>query len=646
MPALIAVARSLLMALIQTGIFIGAEKIISGLVDKIKNRHKDEYGLDDADAQAATENIFIDILIYAGITFALIKGKIPAKLADKLGLTTKGLTKRKLSPKGAAKLQGKVTVGAGNAKVDAAVAGEIAVATAGTRKLGLQTVQSLFNNILKVAAVTTGVFFAAAQYIDFANWQGPYQKTFQGLLAVFGLNPDTALPKSGAVSDDIWKRIYTVIEELKPIGISYPFSGVDRPYSRKNLADLVNEIAANMIKDGGDATFKNVMAVALPLIHLENGTRTDADVDRALAKGYPTGSVKQSYATTYTTPKVFTGVVSQGVVQQGLVFQERQDDLIESVEEMKTAAANNLVPFLRALPGRVVYELKVVSSVTLKDGFKQTGTTQQVQTGTYANGKPKYKTVTNKFAVLDVFAITDKGSRAKLQTIILGPTNTARLMVQPNDLRTLEQSLSGLVTTTDTKEILGIGSSEVGEPVENKNAGAGELDTSVADGSDTGYRFYSFTVNGEEYIEILPWVGNIPTGHTMLTRAEYIAKQNKMLADNPTRWRPFFEQITRGNPNAFTSGESGYIIKDGIPYFVGTASASGTGSAVNNGGSTGSNAGANATTLFDWYQSQGQSLPSLAIRAEKYQALGLGQKSYYTGTAEQNTKLLAALKNQ
>jgi len=81
---------------------------------------------------------------------------------------------------------------------------------------------------------------------------------------------------------------------------------------------------------------------------------------------------------------------------------------------LKQAAANNLAPYLQALLGKIVYEVKVVSSIITKDGFKQTGTTQRIQTGTFANGTPKYKTVTNKFATLIVYAITDKGSRARL----------------------------------------------------------------------------------------------------------------------------------------------------------------------------------------------------------------------------------------
>ena len=55
---------------------------------------------------------------------------------------------------------------------------------------------------------------------------------------------------------------------------------------------------------------------------------------------------------------------------------------------------------------------------------------------------------------------------------------------------------------------------------------------------------------------------------------------------------------------------------------------------------------ANATTLFEWYRAQGRDLPPVAQRSVVYASLGLGVQGYYTGTAEQNTKLLNALKYQ
>jgi hypothetical protein len=54
--------------------------------------------------------------------------------------------------------------------------------------------------------------------------------------------------------------------------------------------------------------------------------------------------------------------------------------------------------------------------------------------------------------------------------------------------------------------------------------------------------------------------------------------------------------------------------------------------------------GENATTLWDYYSAWDKQLPPLSERAKIYEALKLGSASEYTGTAEQNTRLLNALK--
>lgn len=48
-------------------------------------------------------------------------------------------------------------------------------------------------------------------------------------------------------------------------------------------------------------------------------------------------------------------------------------------------------------------------------------------------------------------------------------------------------------------------------------------------------------------------------------------------------------------------------------------------------------------TLFDYYKSQGQSLPSISERAKQFETLGLGSANQYTGSADQNVRLLSSL---
>lgn len=688
MPAvLVVLLRQLVIALVQTAIFIGLQKAIESLIDKIQKHHREVNGLSDEDAKLATENIFVQILIYAGVTLALVRSRIPLKLADKMGLSTRGLTTRKLSPEGEAKLKGKTELPKGSGKMDISAASEAAEVVATSRGLSLAKVNTLFNILLKFITIPTAVFFAAAQYIDFANWQGPYQKTFQKLLAVVGIHPDTPLPKSSAISDDVWKRIYTVVETLKPSGISMPYGGVDRPYSRQALVDVVNEVASNIIANGGDATFKNVMGVVLPLLQrptnfealdgipdkaapasvgggssTASGTGFSAStlaLQKALnAKGAGLvedgiyGPKTQAAVAKYgistasqvpTTVKVFSGIISQGVVGEGLVFTPRQDDLIENASELQAAAANNLAPFLASLPAKVTYEIKVVSSVTGANGFRQTGTTQQVQVGTYKNGTPKYKTVTNKFATLTLYILTDRGTRTKLTTIVLGPVDSAQFTLSASELVTLAQQLPKVVTTNSTDDISKIVSNTptVVAPIPQGTLGAQmkALGIMFISGNDEQPGVYLFTpahtTDGASY----------PRFVNRITNPENLS----IYGITPDMLTPLdsLPRIPTGNvTQTFLYGSNfgaNITAEDVLKFIAAAGFMLGTVPVVAGESTSKNKPGADAKTLSEWYQAQGQQLPSLEDRAAAYQQLGLGQASYYTGTAEQNTRLLAAL---
>ncbi len=50
-----------------------------------------------------------------------------------------------------------------------------------------------------------------------------------------------------------------------------------------------------------------------------------------------------------------------------------------------------------------------------------------------------------------------------------------------------------------------------------------------------------------------------------------------------------------------------------------------------------------ANTLYDYYKTKGQSLPSVQECAKTFESLGLGSSAGYKGTYEQNVSLLSAL---
>ena len=589
--------------------------IIDKLFDKMLDEIKENYGLSDDDTRIVIANNLLEAATFIGVGSATVASKIPIKLAKKLGFANGKVVKRVISKEGAAKIAVKDGAGAA-AKISGTVTTEaVAAEVAATRGIALAKVNTVLNVIGKVVGIPTAFFFAFAQYIDFANWQGPYQHFFQSLLAKIGINPDTPMPKASVVSPDIWKRIYSTIEELEPVGISFPFSGVDKPYSRLNLADVVDEVAAKMAQSGTSTSYKNVLGVVLPLIQLKDKERSNADIDAIFAKISTTSTGTTKSVSVAPITKVFTGIVSQGVVGQGLVFTPRPDDMIDSVDELREAAANNLAPFLNTLLGKIVYEVKVVASVITKDGFKQSGTTQRIQTGTDKNGNATYKTVTNKFAILVVYALTDKGTRAKLTTIVLGPTNSAKLTVGQNDLRTLETQLPAEVTTTDINAIKGI---ETANPI---------------------------TVSTPPQAQAPAVVAPTPTQKTVIIDKNVLSFAIGAKQDG--------QQISIMGDQFIKRGGEMYRVSDnalaveGVATYVkdtGSASVSDTGTVVSIAGTNSPKAGANASTLSDWYQAQGQSLPSVSARATIYEQYGLGQAIYYTGTAEQNTRLLNELK--
>jgi hypothetical protein len=556
MPLVIAIAiRYVIMAAVQLGIWSLLERYGIPLLNKSIEEIMVKFGVSRNDAQDILANKFLQAFEQVGIFAVTLKTKLPIKVAEVLGFTSKGYGLRKIASAIEAKV-GTTAISATSKAITTSVEGaKIAEVVATSRSLTLSKVNSVVSLVLKLAAFPVATFYAFAQYIDYAAWQNPYQKTFEGLLGYLGIHPDTPMPKANVVSADIWKRIYSTIEQDKPLGIAFPFSDKDQPYSRQALADVVDEVAANIAKSGGSASYKNVLAAVLPLLQY-NGREPRVPTFPYSAPVSNTAlSPGQFGGTTLPTTKVFTGIVSQGVVGQGLVFTPRPDDMIDSVAELREAASNNLSSYLNTLLGKIVYEVKVVASVVTKDGFRQSGTTQRIASGTNKDGSTKYKTVTNKFATIIVYALTDKGTRTKLTTIVLGPTNSAKLIVGQNDLRTLETALPSLVTTTDINEIKGI-----------ETAGAVTVSTPPAAG---------------------------------------------------------------GAPVSVPDTASPVVVPAPQP----SATASGV------------KPGAGATTLFEWYQAQGQGLPSVEQRASIYASLGLGQTSFYTGTAEQNAKLLDALKN-
>lgn len=601
MPAIVASAiRYIIITAVQLGIFEFISAFILPWINKAIAEIIKVFNVSDETAQDIMSNWLIQGFESVGIFAAVMATKMPVKVAERLGFTSKGFKKRTLKPEVEAKIKNvevKKTLDIAPKKILTMAEATTAVETAKISKLGFKPAYDL---LIKTVGVTFMGFMAVGNWIDFGNWNnGAYQKSMQKFISwiTFGaLVPDEDYRKSLTVSDAIFTKVYNTFKLGGALGIQDPYKGVDVPFSRDNLLDLTDQVGKTLLLTNGSASAKNVLEATLPMIIFN----TTADVDNAVLKEGGAITTKTTIVSTPQITKVFTGIVSQGVVGQGLVFTARPDDMIESADELRSAASNNLAPFLNTLLGKIVYEVKVVSSIITKDGFKQTGTTQRIQTGTYSNGTPKYKTVTNKFATLVVYALTDKGSRAKLTTIVLGPVDSAKLTIGQNDLQALQNELPALVTTTDINDITGI---KTNTPVEvTPTQQITPTQPIVQREQYDRTRSVPITPENIEYFRGLGYKIEDPT-HTGLNIVGYAPIKTNDTTSVPAT----VTSVTTNAPTQTTSGSG-------------------------------------ATTLFEWYQAQGQTLPSVSERSVIYEGLGLGPRSYYTGTSEQNTKLLSALK--
>lgn len=615
------VVSLIIRAIIQIAITLGIDTLATKYIIPLINRGLQElielFGVSEEDAQDIVAN---ELLIFAervGISVLTLRSKLPTKIAERLGFTSKGYGKRALSTKARTATTGKTTQINGATIATTESIKKLSQTIAETRGLSFAKVNEITSFILKIVGAPFIIIFTLAQVIDFGNWNsGAYQKTLQKVIAVasFGLLvPDPKVPKSSVLSDDVWNRVYATYKELGAVGINDPFKLQSLPFSRQNLIDLVDKIAALGIEEGVAMGLKQVIGATHALIILDasKASSLDATMLTALVK--------------LPQVKVFTGIVSQGTLGAGLTFTPRPDDIIESIDELQTAVQNNLAPFLVALPAKVVYEVKIVSSVTTKDGFRQTGQAQRVLSGYATDGTPRYKTVINKFATLTIFVLTDKGTRTKISTIILGPTDAMKFQPSQNHLTMLEKNIQTSVVTSNISEINTI---QTTVPITVQAPAAPPpaipLPTPPAPAVSRPPSAISAPVVSTPAITATP-IADLTTLKARLDQATNYYR---------TGMNPLPGTVGQGYVE-MVAAQKAYdeaLAKEPRPATVTTSSQD--------------TAKQKATTLYEFYNAIGQPLPSMQTRAAFYQMLGLGQSSYYVGTAEQNTKLLAKLQGK
>jgi len=466
MPAIVALAiRAIIQMIVTLGLIKFAESFVLPLLNKALQETMKLFGVSEQQAEDIMANELVAFVESVGIGALVLRSKLPLKIADRLGFTSRGWSTRALTGKA-----GAATTAARASAIPiiqvAAVAEAQAIPLIASR-VGASaiTVKSVLTTIASVVGVPVGVLFVVGNFLDFASWNGSaYQGTFQKVFALFGLQPDKPFPKSSTLSAEVFDRVYGAYKEEGATFINDPYKGQTVPFTRQNMIDLLDRVGAALLLEIGSASAKQVIGVTTALIQY---TKVAAPVN------YGTGgvgalsvdSIISRFVESSKRPddpqvRVFTGLIAGGRLGDIVKFDAREDDIIDSLDDLLTAARNNLVPFLGSLYGRMAYELKVVPTVVDKDGIARTGAFQTVTVGYASNGTPKIKTIVNRWAVLKVYVFTKRGSRVLIDDIILGPVDSVKLAVSPMILEKASAVISIASSTDKIKDIAAVVTSQ------------------------------------------------------------------------------------------------------------------------------------------------------------------------------------------
>jgi hypothetical protein len=633
LPLLIPILYPIIVWLAQAGLTAAGFYLIDKMGDAILEAIREHYGLAEDDARIALANNILDIAAFIGVGSKVMASKIPLKLADKLGIRAGGFAKKKLSVAGEAKVKAKTLKDPKGKALGGLIWKKVR---------GMSTV-----NWLMVLMVGQGI----GDWFMFAR--PTLQKTLRDVTGIDDLELPGGKSAPPGFSDAKWEEYLNAIESAGVVGISNEAARQSQLYTREGMVQLATFIYGREAAAGKSTTETALQKALAPFLKMKGATAPLPSSPRANISSAPLVAPQN---------KVFTGVVSQGTVGGSTKFVARQDDLIESISELQQAINNNVSAYLASLLGKVTYEIKVVSSVIV-NGLKKTGTAHQLQTGTYSDGRPKYKTVVNKFAVADLYLITERGTRSKLTSIVLGPTDALKFQPTGGDLVNVAAAVPGNILTNNTDEIDTIISNTPTTTLPPASADAlvsqpGKGYCFIYDGYKGQMCFNTATIDRLRK-EIVQGKLTVEEALAEVERRHLRdfggTGEDAWANDNPNvvmnlRDNAFAIQTVKDMLTVGVSVQSEYAEKvrraDTSPPGEETPVTAQSDSNIAVPTTSLPSAALSASTLYEFYSSQNQRLPSLADRGVLYQSLGLGQAAFYTGTAEQNTKLLLSLQGK
>jgi len=625
MPQVIIQAlRPVIIWIVQLGVTTAIVTALSSILKNIVDALAEHYDIDEDDSKIEITNKIIEIGLFIGVGSKVLSAKLGINAAKYLGFANGQLVKRVVSTKGAGRIASK--------------GANVVVSSSILKKLGASMGKIPGTKILMILMLLQ----QAGDWFFFKR--SLLQDTVD---AVFGKD-NIKLPGEKEAppgfSQTEWDGFIKSIESVGIVGLKNEAVRQSQLYSRENVVTLMFWVYGEQVKKGESTTANQLQKAIQPYLVFGN---------KPISNVFTQQPTSQK-AVTYPSAKVFSGVVSQGVLGENLTFTPRENDLIEDIAELKDSAHNNLVPFITSLPRLVTYEIKVVASILTKDGFRQVGTAQRIVSGKNQDGTNRYKTVVNKFAVLDLFIKTSTGSRTKLSTIVLGPVDSVRFQVAGSDLTSIATTLQKDIFTTKLPESITSENIITPAPVDSPVVANGNTPATA-----TPIQQPLSVIPREYFVEY----------DSFYTRVMYILGDSIVFSPEFASLIPQDEKFKFGNYGGQTTEGIRRLLQMGVdaskyPHkrFANEingriAPAISTDSfqdffseSVINGQNTSTPAVTpelpQAKTLFDFYNAKGLPLPSIQERSKLYESLGLGVASYYVGTSEQNTKLLAKLQGK
>jgi hypothetical protein len=294
--------------------------------------------------------------------------------------------------------------------------------------------------------------------------------------------------------------------------------------------------------------------------------------------------------------------------------------------------------------------------------------------------------------------LTDKGTRTNISTITLGPVDSAEFTPSASELNLAEQEIKSNISTTDISEITTI------ETPQNVEVQQIEAVAPIANGvsQQTSFVANSYAEALNNLIPVRFFLGQDPNGYHIQilhvgvspnviynTRELTLQEVRSLISSYPDKYKKIAgqdltltgEKMQIQYPGTTDLTPWSYLVLSNLEGFTGNfddiiqgnfsksqyvwAYKSPTGEVLTfvplelvarldpNSSTAATNplASSNpnkcqATTISGWFGGTTPDNAKVAQRAVIYEAWGLGSAAYYTGTAEQNNRLLAEMKRR